>query len=166
MKPIAALTFTLTMLLLTRTATAQIATDEAGLVKQVNSFVDEWHDDAAHARLAYFDKMAKNGVFIGTDKTERWTRDAFREWAKPYFSKPAAWSFKVRERHVSMAPDHSYVWFDEQLDTPFGICQSSGVIHNTGKSLEIEHYQLSLAIPNDVMQKVTETVQSFEAGAK
>lgn len=129
---------------------------------RVNAFIDEWHDDAAHANPRYFDKMAEHGVFIGTDKTERWEREAFRVWAKPYFDRHNAWSFKALERHVTVAQDGHYAWFDEQLATPFGVCQASGVVHVTAEKLEIEHYQLSVAVPNEVLKDVTELVKRHE----
>jgi hypothetical protein len=39
---------------------------DASLRQQVDGFLNEWHDDAAHARLAFFDKIARDGVYIGT----------------------------------------------------------------------------------------------------
>src|SRR6476619_1120974 len=69
-------------------------TADAALAKQVNAFVDSWHDDAANARMAYFDKIAKDGVYIGTDRSELWQRDAFRAWGRKYFEgKQSAWAF-------------------------------------------------------------------------
>lgn len=138
--------------------TAHAATD-AALTKQVNAFVDEWHDDAAHARMAYFDKMAEDGVYIGTDRTELWRRDEFKAWAKKYFERKSAWSFKATRRNVYASPDKSVIWFDELLDTPnMGPCMASGVIRKTARGLEIVHYQLSMAVPNEVAGKVTKLI--------
>lgn len=135
---------------------------------RVNAFIDEWHDDAAHARLAYFDKMAKDGIYIGTDKTELWNRDEFKTWARRFFERKSAWAFKATKRNVYMSEDQKFIWFDELLDTQMGVCQASGVIRNTGKGFEIQHYQLSIAVPNDVADKVTKTIKEYEArpGAK
>ena len=44
-----------------------------------------------------------------------------------------------------------------------GICQASGVIRRKGKGFEIVHYQLSMAIPNEVGGQVTRLVKDFEA---
>ncbi len=127
------------------------ATDDiAGVTSKVAQFIDEWHDDAAHARLQYFDKMAKDGVYIGTDKTERWTRDEFKAWAKRFFERPSAWAFTSFNRHISMSEDRKFIWFDEQLQTQMGICQATGVIHQTARGFEIMHYQLSLTVPNEL----------------
>ncbi len=136
---------------------------DAAIKQQVNVFIDEWHDDAAHARMAYFDKIAKDGVYIGTDKTELWHKDEFKVWAKKYFERKSAWAFKLIKRNVYVGGDKHYIWFDELLDTTMGICRASGVIHKTATGFEIEHYQLSIAVPNEVMTPVTRIIKEFEA---
>ncbi|NHZ93842.1 hypothetical protein F2P45_33310 [Massilia sp. CCM 8733] len=146
-------------------ASAQPSDPAAPYTKQINAFIDEWHDDAAHARPAYFDKMAKHGVYIGTDKTELWNRDEFKAWAKRFFDKGSAWSFKATRRNVYMSADKKFIWFDELLDTQMGVCQASGVMRKTGTGFEIEHYQLSIAVPNPVADQVTKTIKDFEAAA-
>ena len=143
-------------------AVAQSAAADAAYTKQINAFIDEWHDDAAHARPAYFDKMAPKGVYIGTDKTELWERDAFKAWAKPYFARKSAWAFRATKRNVYMSADKTFIWFDELLDTQMGPCQASGVIRKTAKGFEIEHYQLSMAVPNEVGGQVTSLIAQHE----
>ncbi len=132
--------------------------------QQINAFVDEWHDDAAHARKAYFDKIAADGVYIGTDKTELWGRDAFKVWAARFFERKSAWAFKATRRNVYFSADKKIIWFDELLDTQMGVCQASGVIRKTASGFEIAHYQLSIAVPNAVADKVTRAIKDFEAG--
>jgi hypothetical protein len=131
----------------------------------VNAFVDGWHDDAAHARMRYFDKMAPDGVYIGTDRSELWQRDAFREWGRKYFEgRQAAWVFHPTRRNVYATPDGTVIWFDELLDTEnMGHCMASGVIRRTAAGFEIVHYQLSLAVPNDVAKQVLGIVTAAEA---
>ena len=46
---------------------AAAADASASDTQQVNAFIDEWHDDAAHARSRFFDKMAPGAIYIGTD---------------------------------------------------------------------------------------------------
>ena len=146
-------------------AAAQAADGDVGYRKQINAFIDLWHDDAANSRLVYFDKIAPHGIYIGTDKTELWNRDQFKAWAQRAFEKKSAWSFKAVKRNVYMSADKKFVWFDELLDTQMGPCQASGVIRKTDKGLEIEHYQLSIAIPNELAKQVTKLVKEHEAAA-
>jgi hypothetical protein len=144
-------------------AHAQTRNGDAPYRKQINAFIDEWHDDAANARQAYFDKIAPNGIYIGTDKTELWNREQFKAWAKRAFDRKSAWSFKSTKRNVYVSADKKFIWFDELLDTQMGVCQASGVIRKTDKGFEIEHYQLSIAVPNGVADKVTKLVKEYEA---
>lgn len=141
---------------------AAAAAEDAALTARVNAFLDEWHLDAAHARPAYFDKIAPDGIYIGTDRTERWTREAFKAWAAPAFARPSAWTLTPRERHVSATADGSVIWFDEQLDSGMGLLQASGVMRAVDGRLEIVHYQLSIAVPNEVQPRVTEIIAGFE----
>jgi hypothetical protein len=143
-------------------AHAQTAADSV-LRQQVNAFIDEGHDAAAHARPAYFDRIARDGGYIGTDKTELWHRDAFKAWARRYFERKPAWTVKPIRRNVYLSADKSIIWFDELPDTQMGVCQASGVVHRTATGFEIEHYQRSIAIPNKVSGKVSATVKEFEA---
>ncbi len=144
---------------------AHAAQADPALVKQVNAFVDGWHDDAAHARMGYFDKMAPDGIYIGTDRSELWQREAFREWGRKYFEgKKSAWTFHATRRNVYASPDGKLIWFDELLDTEnMGHCMASGVLRRTAAGFEIVHYQLSVAVPNEVVDQVTGLIKKAEA---
>lgn len=144
------------------TAAAQTQETEDAFRQRINAFVDQWHADAARADPVYFDKMAPNGIYIGTDKSENWTREQFRVWAKPYFDRKRAWAFTAVKRNVYFSPDRRYAWFDELLSTQMGPCQASGVIHAAGAGFEIAHYQLSLAVPNPLMDQFTKAIAEFE----
>jgi len=145
---------------------AHAATD-ATLTREVNAFVDGWHDDAANARTAYFDKIARDGVYIGTDRTELWTRDAFKAWAKKYFDAKSAWTFKATRRNVYASADKSLIWFDELLDTRnMGPAMASGVLRKTKAGFEIVHYQLSMAVPNAVNGQVAGIIAAHEKQPK
>ena len=46
--------------------------------------LDGLHQDAHEGNFQdYFARYAKNAVFLGTDKTERWTIEEFKAYAKP-----------------------------------------------------------------------------------
>ena len=145
---------------------AHAATD-ATLTREVNAFVDGWHDDAANTRVAYFDKIARDGVYIGTDRTELWTRDEFKAWSKKYFDAKSAWTFKATRRNVYASADKSLIWFDELLDTKnMGTAMASGVLRKTKTGFEIVHYQLSLAVPNAVNDQVVGIIADHEQQPK
>ena len=120
------------------------------LKAQINNTLDAWHKAAAEANYSnYFDALADDAIFIGTDATENWTKPAFQAFAKPYFDKGKAWSFTALERHIYISEDKKTAWFDELLDTRMKICRGSGVLVFINKQWKIKHYVLSMTIPND-----------------
>lgn len=134
--------------------------DEVILKNEINSFINQWHSDAANADTAYFSKIAQNGVYIGTDKTEIWNKNEFQAWSKKYFDSGKAWSFKTISRNIYLSDNKDYAWFDELLDTQMGVCRSSGVLKRTETAWEITHYQLSVTLPNELMNDFIELVKS------
>jgi hypothetical protein len=128
--------------------------------RQVAAVLDDWHQAASVADEArYFAHFAPNGVFMGTDATERWTVAAFREWAKPQFKRKAAWSFKARDRHVDFSSDRKTAWFDEMLDTPnLGLCRGTGVLVLLDGQWKIAQYNLSVPIPNSLVEGIVRQI--------
>jgi ketosteroid isomerase-like protein len=129
---------------------------------QVNAVLDTWHQAAAKAdEEGYFKHFTADAVFLGTDATERWARDEFRKWAKPYFAKGKAWSFKATRRHVAFSRDGTVAWFDEVLDTPnLGPARGSGVLMWDGATWKIAQYNLSVPIPNDAFADVKKLIEA------
>jgi hypothetical protein len=130
--------------------------------KQVHAVLDAWHQAAAKAdEDAYFKHFTADAVFLGTDATERWTRDEFRKWAKPYFTKGKAWTFKATKRHLAFSRDGTVAWFDEALDTPnLGPARGSGVLVWDGTTWKIAQYNLSVPIPNDAFADVKKLIDA------
>ena len=121
----------------------------------VNQLVDLWHKAASEANFKqYFDVMADDAIFIGTDATEYWNKQEFENYAKPHFDKGKAWSFTTLERHIYFDSTGKTAWFDELLDTQMKICRGSGVLVKTGGQWKIKHYVLSMTIPNDTSKSV------------
>lgn len=131
---------------------------------QVSAVLDDWHSAAAAADEArYFGHFARDAVFLGTDATERWTVEEFRRYAHPHFAKGKAWSFRSVSRHVSFSADGSVAWFDETLDTPnLGPSRGSGVLVREGGQWRIAQYNLTVPIPNDLMDEFKKRIQEFE----
>ena len=118
--------------------------------------LDDFHDAAARAdEDRYFAHFASDGVFLGTDATERWEVGAFRTYAHPYFARRKAWSFRGVRRRVAGHGD--IAWFEEDLETPnLGPARGSGVLIWTAGHWLIEQYVLSITIPNSKFKTVKE----------
>ena len=134
----------------------------------VAAALDAWHAAAAAAdEEKYFSFFTPDAVFLGTDATERWTRDEFRRYAHPYFAKGQAWSFRAASRWISFSPDRRVAWFDEALNTPnLGPCRGSGVLVQSGVTWKITQYNLSVPIPNDLVDDFKKRIEEYQKGKK
>lgn len=122
---------------------------------KIEANLDSMHLAAAQADYEkYFSFFSSNAAFIGTDATENWQLDSFKTWAKPYFDKGKAWSFKSLQKTIYFSNDKSIAWFDELLDTRMKLCRGSGVFQKEDNSWKLKHYVLSMTIPNDSVQAV------------
>ncbi len=132
-------------------------------IKEIDVVLEQWHKAAAQADFdGYFDLMTKDAIFIGTDPTENWKYEDFKAFAKPYFDKGKAWSFSKLERNIFVADKSKIAWFDELLDTQMGICRGSGVLQKTIEGWKVQHYVLSIAIPNENVKDITKLKQKFD----
>ncbi len=121
--------------------------------------LDDMHDAAAHADEArYFGHFAPDGVFLGTDATERWDVQSFRAYAHPYVSKGKAWTFRGVRRRIAVRGD--VAWFEEDLETQnLGPARGSGVLVNAGGRWLVEQYVLSITVPNDKFKAVKDLLE-------
>jgi ketosteroid isomerase-like protein len=125
------------------------------LKNEINGILDQWHSAAARADFdTYFGHMTSDAVFIGTDATEYWLGEEFKEFAKPYFERGKAWSFQSMERHIYLNEEGDLGWFDELLDTRMELCRGSGVVRKVNNDWKIAHYVLSIAVPNDEVDEL------------
>lgn len=129
----------------------------------VDSVLNDWHRAAAEADFErYFGYFAHDSaIFIGTDATERWTIAQFKPWARPYFERGRAWSFTPEQRVVYLSEEGTTAWFDEELATPnLGPSRGSGVLQLTPQGWRIVHYNLAVPIPNEIVDRVVDQVDS------
>jgi ketosteroid isomerase-like protein len=132
--------------------------------EEINKVLEDWHAAAAQANFEeYFGLMSGDGIFIGTDATENWQNKEFREFAKPYFDKGKAWSFTSLERNIYVSENGKTAWFDELLNTQMGICRGSGLLEKTQNAWKIKHYVLSIAIPNENVDEITQIKKEFDS---
>ncbi|MGW1454084.1 nuclear transport factor 2 family protein [Salegentibacter agarivorans] len=129
----------------------------------IDKVLTQWHQAAADANFdKYFSLMTIDGVFIGTDATENWQNDDFREFSKPYFDRGQAWNFTTLERNIYNEENSKTAWFDELLFTQMGICRGSGVLQKTKDGWKITHYVLSVTVPNENVEEVTQLKKEFD----
>jgi hypothetical protein len=133
----------------------------------LNTFLDQWHLAAAKAdSTAFFGSMAEESIYIGTDATERWTKQEFSKFAAPYFRRGKAWDFKPYDRDLHFSPDGKCVWFSELLTTWMGICRGSGILQKTKAGWSIQQYHLSVTVPNDAIKDFIKLVDNFNQQTK
>ena len=122
--------------------------------RHVNELLDGLHNDAHKGNFdSYFDRYSSDAVFLGTDKTERWTIEKFKNYAKPAFADGHGWTYKVIERNWE--GDGDIQWFDEILfNEKLGHCRGTGVVELINGEWKIAHYALTMLIPNSIAAEV------------
>ena len=143
------------------TEKSSIEANEKPNIENLNKQIDQWHQAATDRDAdTYFGMMAPESIFIGTDKTENWTKAEFEALYRPYFAAGKSWDFKRIKRNWYFNNEYNIAWFDETLDTWMGVCQSSGVMEKQDNGIWlIKHYQLSLTVDNDKMDEVIEVMK-------
>ena len=132
-------------------AAGSAASAASAATAAIAAMLDDFHDAAAHAdEPRYFGHFTDDAVFLGTDGTERWTRDQFLAYAHPRFASGSAWSFKAVDRHIDVDPSGRIAWFDESLQTTrLGPARGTGVVVKRGAEWKVAQYSLSITIPNE-----------------
>ena len=121
-----------------------------GQVDQLNRLIDNWHLAATNADLQkYSHVMSEKFVFLGTAPGERWNKNAFLDFSKPYFDKGKAWDFKPSNRIWEFNTDSTVAWFDENLDTWMRGCRGSGILQKENNAWKISFYNLTVLIENE-----------------
>ena len=135
-------------------------TPDASAKAEIDALLTAWHQAAATADAkAYFGSMAPGAVFLGTDVTERWTKEEFEAWAAPAFRKASAWVFRAVRRSISVSADGNTAWFDEDLDSEsYWPCRGSGALERIAGAWKIRLYNLALTIPNDAVPEIRPAV--------
>ena len=141
-----------------------MSVDRVQALAEANATLDAFHDAAARADLeAYFAHFAPEGVFIGTDATERWTVDAFRAYAQPHFADGTGWTYVPvpGRRNIILISGNNLAVFDEiVLNAKYGECRGSGTMRwEVGRWLIVQ-YNLHFPVPNDLAEQVTGFMQT------
>ena len=116
-------------------------------ISELNKIIDNWHLAASKADFdGYFHPMTESFIFLGTAPNERWGKEQFASFSKPYFDKGTAWDFNASNRNWQFSKNKKIVWFDEDLDTWMGGCRGSGVMVKVKGKWKIEYYNLTVSL--------------------
>jgi ketosteroid isomerase-like protein len=140
------------------------ANDEQSIETVLNSF----HQAAANAEAKpYFNLLSQDAVFLGTDATERWSKDEFIAFVEPYFSQGKGWLYTPVERNISLIKQGQVAFFDEILfSESYGTCRGSGLLVQTDQGWKISQYNLSIPMPNGVAKALVKQIKVFEQSNK
>ena len=130
--------------------------------RHIDTLLNGLHQDAHEGNFdSYFDRYSSDAIFLGTDKTERWTLEEFKSYAKPAFSDGHGWTYKVIERNWEGNGDTR--WFDEILfNEKLGHCRGTGVVQLINNEWKIAHYALTMLVPNSIAADIGEQTQQAE----
>lgn len=121
--------------------------------KNLDLKMNQWHADVAQFKLDdYFSFMHESFVFLGTAPGERWVKESFYQFSKPYFDKKTTWNFKTIDRNWYFSNDGRTAWFEENLETWMKGCRASGVLIYENNEWKITHYNLTVLIENEKME--------------
>lgn len=135
--------------------------------KAVHAFLDSFHHLAATAKFEeYFSLFHPNGQFLGTDGTENWTVQQFKDWSKQFFMNvECAWEYIPVPNKRIVSVQHSsegrqcptYAVFDEVLYCVDLKCHTRGsgtLVYENNKWL-LMLYHITFPIPDRLNQFVT-----------
>jgi hypothetical protein len=138
----------------TRNKTTPPSFSTSTLSNEIDLLLNNWHKAAATAdEKIFFGSMDSSAIYLGTDKTEYWTKQEFEKWSKKYFDQDKAWDFTPHDRHIYFSKDLQYAWFDELLDTWMGACRGSGVLSKEKGQWKLLHYNLAVTVANDKIKQ-------------
>lgn len=134
---------------------------------QINFVLDSLHDAASKAEKArYLALFTRDGVFMGTDDWERWTRPVeFDAYVDKAFKDGVGWTYHPEQRHINVSSDGNTAWFDEITVSPdWGRFRGTGVLVRAEGGWKIAHYALSFLVPNEAWEAVSDiSSKAFEA---
>ena len=140
------------------------ASPQAEAQAEAEAVLDSLHRYASEAALEpYLSLFTEDGVFLGTDRSERWPLVEFAPYVTARFATGTGWTYHPAERQLAFSDDGTLAWFDEVVvGTRMGPCRGTGVLRKTAEGWRIAHYSLTLLVPNELAQGVVDRIQAYE----
>ncbi|WP_395344188.1 nuclear transport factor 2 family protein [Ningiella sp. W23] len=125
----------------------------------VNAVMDGLHESASQADLsAYLGAFTENGVFMGTDDWERWSRPTtLDEYVAERFKSGTGWTYTPEVRHISFSDSGDTAWFDEIIvSSKWGRFRGTGVLTKVQDEWKIAHYSMTVLVANEAFFDVAD----------
>jgi len=131
---------------------------------EVNKLLDNFHVFASKADEAgYIDSMASDGIFLGTDPDEFWTKEQFKVFVHKYFSKGIGWTYTPSKRRTFFSKNGKIAWFSEDLNNEkYGRLRGSGVLRKEDTGWKIVQYNMVFVIPNNCTSDVVSIIKKYK----
>lgn len=128
---------------------------------QINKVLDNLHIYASKADSTnYFKLFDSEAVFFGTDATERWHINEFKDYSLKRFDTGTGWTYTPISRNIYI--NENTAWFDEELSNEkYGVFRGTGVLIKKEDRWLITQYNLLLPIPNDLLKDYSEEIIDF-----
>lgn len=132
--------------------------------EQVSAVLDQLHLKASEGDFdGYFALYAPNAVFIGTDASERWPLEIFKDYTRGRFASGTAWTYHMLEREIDFSPDGNVAWFDELLTNEnLGLTRGTGVLIKDGDTWLFTQYHLTIPVPNELARPFVALIAEHE----
>ncbi len=129
----------------------------------VEAVLDDFHDAKSKRDCERcMGCFASDAVIFGTDRTERFSLEAYRAFIEPYFSKGVRPVSKITERNVFLCGNAA--WFDERQEWEnMGELRGSGVLLERNGCWKIVQYNLAFPVPNELVRELTKMVDALTA---
>ena len=129
--------------------------------KEINKVLDNLHLYASKADGDnYFKLFDSEAVFFGTDASERWHINEFKDYTLKRFETGTGWTYKPISRNIYI--NENTAWFDEELaNEKYGIFRGTGVLIRQNDKWLISQYNLLLPIPNNLLKKYSKEIIDY-----
>jgi len=150
-----------TVLLLIAAGILAARNDADSAKSDIDALMTSWHRAAATADAkTYFGLMAPGAIFLGTDTSERWTKDEFQKYAAPSFKRPSAWVYVATQRNIFLSADQTFAWLDEELASKsYWTCRGTAVLEKIDGQWKIRHYNLMFTVPNSATKEIKPIIE-------
>jgi hypothetical protein len=125
----------------------------------INRTIDGLHSAASKADLSgYLGAFTTDGVFMGTDDWERWSRPTTLDnYVTERFQGGVGWTYTPEVRNITMGANHQTAWFDEiTVSEKWGRFRGTGVVVKQGDTWKIAHYSMSVLVANEAFFDVAD----------